>query len=57
MARMWADTINRHVGDAIVMHLPEIGIQGNTHFPSSDMNNVEIADLMEEWLHEKGLDQ
>ena len=57
MARMWADTVNRHGGDATVVHLPEIGIKGNTHFPFADLNNVQIADITEEWLHEKGLDR
>ena len=36
-----------------MVHLPEIGIKGNTHFPFSDMNNQEIAVLLEKWLHEK----
>lgn len=35
---------------------PEIGVRGNTHFPKSDMNNLEIADLMSKFLKEKGLD-
>lgn len=56
MARLWRDTINRYGGDVTVVHLPEIGIKGNTHFPFSDLNNVEIADLMSNWLKEKGLD-
>lgn len=56
MARLWRDAVNRHGGDVTVVHLPEIGITGNTHFPFSDLNNVEIADLMSEWLKEKGLD-
>lgn len=56
MARMWGDAVNRHGGDVTVMHLPKIGITGNTHFPFSDLNNLEIADLMSEWLKEKGLD-
>lgn len=56
MARLWRDAVNRHGGDVTVVHLPEIGIRGNTHFPFSDLNNVEIADLMSEWLNEKGLD-
>ena len=56
MAPLWAETINRHGGDATVVHLPEIGIHGNTHFPFSDLNNIEIADLLSEWLHAKGLD-
>jgi hypothetical protein len=56
MARLWRDAVNRHGGDVIVVHLPEIGIHGNTHFPFSDLNNLEIADLLSKWLKEKGLD-
>jgi len=56
MAKLWRDAVNRHGGDVTVVHLPEIGIKGNTHFPFSDLNNIEIADLMSEWLKEKGLD-
>lgn len=46
----------RRGGDVTVVHLPEIGIRGNTHFPFSDLNNLEIADLMSEFLKTKGLD-
>jgi len=56
MARLWGDAVNRHGGDVTVVHLPEIGIHGNTHFPFSDLNNLKIADLMSDWLAEKGLD-
>ena len=56
MARLWRDAVNKHGGDVTVVHLPEIGIKGNTHFPFSDLNNIEIADLMSEWLKEKKLD-
>jgi hypothetical protein len=56
MAKLWAEAVNRHGGDATVVHLPEIGIHGNTHFPFSDLNNLEIADLMSDFLKEKGLD-
>lgn len=38
-----------------MVHLPEIGIKGNTHFPFSDLNNVQIADLVSQFLKEKGL--
>lgn len=55
MARLWAETVNQHGGDATVVHLPEVGINGNTHFPFSDLNNIEVADHLEEWLTEKGL--
>ncbi len=57
MARLWAAAIKKHGGDATVVHLPEIGIKGNTHFPFSDLNNVQIADQLSKWLKEKGLDQ
>ncbi|MBK7131568.1 MAG: alpha/beta fold hydrolase [Bacteroidales bacterium] len=56
MARLWRDAVNKHGGDVTVVHLPEIGVKGNTHFPFSDLNNVEIADLMSAWLKKKGLD-
>jgi pimeloyl-ACP methyl ester carboxylesterase len=56
MARLWRDTVNRHGGDVKVIHLPDIGIKGNTHFPFSDRNNVEIADLVSKFLAEKELD-
>lgn len=56
MARLWTEAINRHGGDATLVHLPEIGIRGNTHFPFSDVNNVEIADLMSDFLARKKLD-
>ena len=56
MARKWRDAVNKHGGDVRVVHLPEAGIKGNTHFPFSDLNNLEIADLMSKWLKEKNLD-
>jgi hypothetical protein len=56
MARLWRDAVNRRGGDVTVVHLPEAGIRGNTHFPFSDLNNVEIADQMSRFLKEKRLD-
>lgn len=56
MARAWRDMVNKYGGDVTVIHLPEIGVKGNTHFPFSDLNNIEIADLMSRWLKEKGLE-
>ncbi|MBS1488851.1 MAG: alpha/beta fold hydrolase [Bacteroidetes bacterium] len=56
MARKWRDAVNVAGGDVTVVHLPEIGIKGNTHFPFSDLNNIQIADLLSKWLKEKRLD-
>ena len=57
MARLWRDAINKHGGDVTVVHLPEVGLKGNTHFPFSDLNNMEVADLMSKWLKDKKLDK
>lgn len=55
MARKWRDVVNQYGGDVTVIHLPEIGIKGNTHFPFSDLNNEKIADLLYDFLAKKGL--
>jgi Alpha/beta hydrolase family len=56
-ARLFVDAVNRHGGDAQLLHLPEIGIFGNTHFSFSDLNNREVADQLSRFLSEKGLDR
>ncbi|HLJ45510.1 MAG TPA: alpha/beta fold hydrolase [Bryobacteraceae bacterium] len=56
MARKWRDVVNARGGDVTLVHLPEIGIRGNTHFPMSDMNNVQVADQMSKFLSQKKLD-
>lgn len=55
MAGLFRDAVNHRGGDVTLVHLPEIGIRGNTHFPFSDLNNLEIADLMSRFLEKKGL--
>jgi hypothetical protein len=57
MARKWAEVVNRHGGDATIVHLPEIGIRGNTHFPFADLNNRDVAKEMSKFLHAKHLDK
>lgn len=57
LGRKFAKLVNKYGGDATIVHLPEIGIKGNTHFMFSDLNNVELADLLSKWLKEKGLDE
>ena len=55
MATKWADTVNKYGGDVTIVHLPKIGIHGNTHFPFADLNNVEVADELYRWLKLKDL--
>lgn len=54
-AKQFVETVNRYGGDARLIMLPELGIEGNTHAPFADMNNLEIAGLLERFLEEKGL--
>lgn len=56
MAKKFVAAVNRHGGKAKLIHLPEIGIRGNTHFLMSDLNNKEIADLTQKWLQDQLLD-
>ncbi len=56
-SRRMAAALNRHGGDAQVIHLPEVGLHGNTHFPFADLNNHRVADLLSHYLHQKGLDR
>jgi pimeloyl-ACP methyl ester carboxylesterase len=56
MAKLWVDKINAYGGSAELVRLPDIGIHGNTHCIMSDLNNLEIADLISNWLHAHGLD-
>jgi hypothetical protein len=54
-SQQFADTVNAYGGDAEVVVLPEIGVFGNTHFPMLDSNNKQIANLLYQYLREKGL--
>ena len=51
----FAEAYNAAGGDATVIDLPAIGITGNSHFMFQEMNNQVIADHIEAWLIEKGL--
>lgn len=50
MARKFVETINKHGGNATLIELPKIGVYGNTHFLMQDLNNDELADLLDRWL-------
>jgi hypothetical protein len=52
--RKFCEVLNAHGGKAEFVSLPEIGITGNSHFPISDLNNREIANLTFRFLEENG---
>jgi len=37
-------------GDIEVMHLPKMGIKGNSHMLMQDRNNLDLADLILQWI-------
>ena len=53
---MFVDALNRQGGQASVLHLPDVGLFGNSHFMFSDLNNVQVADQLSKFLTAKGLD-
>lgn len=57
LAKQWADIVNKHGGDVQVIHLPEVGIKGNTHFIMQDLNNDKVAAHLSKWLKVKELNK
>jgi hypothetical protein len=55
-SRRFVDLVNKYGGNAEVLILRDAGLVGNTHIPFADMNNVEVADLLSEFLRTHGLD-
>jgi pimeloyl-ACP methyl ester carboxylesterase len=51
----FANHYNEDGGDATMIYLPDVNINGNSHFMFQEMNNKEIADLVENWLKTKNL--
>ena len=47
--------MQKYGGDAEIVYLPDVGVTGSTHFMMADLNNIEVADVMERWLKSKGL--
>jgi len=42
--------VNAAKGDAKMLYPPELGIHGNSHMIMQDKNNLEIADLILDWI-------
>jgi hypothetical protein len=55
-SRRFVELVNEHGGKAELLLLPEAGLEGNTHIPFADLNNVEVADLLSKFLRNHGLD-
>jgi hypothetical protein len=42
----------RDWGDAPMLHLPDVGLLGNSHMLMQDKNNLQVADLILEWIND-----
>jgi hypothetical protein len=40
-------------GDAEMMYLPDLGIKGNSHLLMQDRNNLDVADLLLDWIDKR----
>lgn len=49
------DAIRAAGGKAELVNLPERGITGNSHMMMMDRNNLQIAELIQDWLAKQGL--
>jgi len=48
----YAARVNEAGGDVVMMHLPAMGIHGNSHMFMQDRNSLELADLILGWIDE-----
>jgi hypothetical protein len=46
----YVQSIKTAGGDAEMMHLPKMGIRGNSHMLMQDRNNLQLADLILKWI-------
>ena len=53
---MFVNALNQQGGRASVLHLPDVGQFGNSHFMFSDLNNVAVADQLSRFLQVHQLD-
>lgn len=57
-SRLAAKLINKYGGNAQVLKLREdADLKGSTHIPFADLNNAEIAGLLDDLLEKNGLDE
>jgi pimeloyl-ACP methyl ester carboxylesterase len=55
-SRLFAEALASRGGDISILHLPEVGLRGNSHFMFSDLNNLDVADQLSLFLKKKALD-
>ena len=56
-SRPFERAVNSRGGAAEILHLPDVGLRGNSHFMFSDLNNMAVADQLARFLEKKGFDK
>src|SRR5271165_4158347 len=51
--RKFVQQVTAAGGDAQLMHLPKLGIKGNSHMLMQDKNNLQLADLILAWIDQR----
>lgn len=51
-ADTFSEAYNQAGGISRVVYLPDEGIYGNSHFMFQELNNAELADMVEKWLQD-----
>ncbi|MFT3920324.1 hypothetical protein [Cloacibacterium sp.] len=49
----FVNNLNKAGGKAKMLHLPEVGIKGNSHMIMQDTNSFEVADIILKWLNDE----
>ena len=49
------DALSARGVPAAMLALPDMGIKGNSHFPMSEKNSEQLADLMLDWIEANGI--
>jgi pimeloyl-ACP methyl ester carboxylesterase len=50
ICNLFIEALRRRGGNAAALHLPDVGLKGNSHFMFSDLNNVQVADQLSAFL-------
>jgi len=51
--RQFVQQVTAAGGNAELMHLPKLGIKGNSHMLMQDKNNLQLADLIIAWIDQR----
>jgi hypothetical protein len=57
IAQSFVETVNNHGGKAKLIYLPDLGLFGNSHIMMMEKNNVQVADIVSQFLSDNGLDK